>query len=534
MERFASVAGLVLLTGLAWLFSNRRRLVRARVVLWGVALQFLFAVIILSRGGRSFLGMFAFAFLIVLYLLEEETRHRFGRPWVVGGAALAAAGVAVAVVHRLAPYRVTTALLAVALVTLAVAGARRRPHLLRWSGAAAVLLGFCELWARQLDGQAVFAWLSEKVTAFLGLANLGAAFLFGNLADRRYFFPPAESGWPGFGFQFAFSVLPTIIFFSAFMSILYHLGVVQVVIAAMARFMRWSMGTSGPETVSCTANIFVGQTEAPFLVKPFLRDMTVSELHAVMVGGFATIAGGVLAGYVQMGINPGHLIAASVMSAPAALVMAKLLFPETEASALGGRVEIPRARSAENLVGAAADGVTDGLKLALNVAAMLLAFIALIALVDRIFGLFDRWIDGRLLGGALVEATGEYAGVVPGSLRTLFGTVLRPLAFAMGVPWKDAAGVGNLLGVKLSVNEFVAYTQLAGHVSAGDLSERAVTIATYALCGFANFSSVGIQIGGIGALAPERRSDLARIGLRAMFGGALASWMTATIAGILL
>jgi len=235
-----------------------------------------------------------------------------------------------------------------------------------------------------------------------------------------------------------------------------------------------------------------------------------------------------------MGVDPGHLIAASVMSAPAALVIAKLLLPETEESKTAGDVELPEMKTADNLVGAAAAGVVDGLKLALNVGAMLIAFISLIAFADWVLGYLDGFIDGQLLGMVFNEARGEYAGYFPGSLETIFGTVLRPLAWAMGVPWADSLIVGNLLGIKLAVTEFVAYGELGRHIAAGDLSERAIIISTYALCGFANFASIGIQIGGLGALAPERRDDLAKVGVRAMLGGALASWTTAAIAGILL
>ena len=270
--------------------------------------------------------------------------------------------------------------------------------------------------------------------------------------------------------------------------------------------------------------------------------MTRSELCTIMVGGFATIAGGVLAGFIAFGIPAGHLIAASVMSAPAALVMGKIIFPEKEHSQTAGDVKMPDVDVGGNVIEAATSGISDGLKLALNIGAMLIGFIALIAVVDVVLRFFDGLIDGRLLGGTYVTyaasgmspVTGEFQGFVPGSLQTLFGTILRPLAWLMGVPWADASRVGNLLGVKLSLNEFVAYATLGGYLEENLISERAATISTFALCGFANFSSIGIQIGGISALAPERRSDLAKVGLKAMFGGALASWMTATIAGILL
>ena len=391
-------------------------------------------------------------------------------------------------------------------------------------------LGMLLLWWE--PGRALFRVISDGVASFLALSDAGAKFLFGNLADSSHFFTDG-SKWPGFGFQFAFKVLPTIIFFSAFMSILYYLGVMQVVIRGLARVMQKLMGTSGSETLSVTANIFVGQTEAPLLIRPFLESMTNSELMTVMVGGFATVAGGVLAGYIGMGINPGHLIVASVMSAPAALVVGKIILPETERSKTAGDVEMPEIKAGDNLIDAAAAGASDGLKLAVNVGAMLVAFISLIAFVDWTMGGLDGLVDGRWLGGAELPS-GEFAGYLPGSLRTLFGTLLAPLAYVMGVPWSDAAAVGNLLGIKLAVNEFVGYANLAELIKAGALTERGQVIATYALCGFANFSSIGIQIGGISALAPSRRGDLARLGLKAMLGGAIASWLTACVAGLVM
>jgi CNT family concentrative nucleoside transporter len=324
--------------------------------------------------------------------------------------------------------------------------------------------------------------------------------------------------------------------------------------------MRWTVRTSGAETLSCSANIFVGQTEAPLLIKPFLEGMTRSELLTVMVGGFATIAGGVLAGYIGMGIDAGHLIAASVMSAPAALVVGKIIFPEREHSQTAGDVTMPDIEVGGNVIEAAANGITDGLKLAVNVGAMLIGFIALIAVVDVLLNWLDSIVDGRLLvwldaasdgrlsallhrtigaraeygAGGMSPAVAEFVGIFPGSLQTFFGTVLRPLAWLMGVPWADADKVGNLLGIKLSLNEFVAYGQLGAYVEGNVLSERAEIISTYALCGFANFSSIGIQLGGISAVAPGRKADLAKLGLKAMLGGAIASWLTATIAGMLL
>ena len=539
-ERAVSLLGLLVLMGLAFLFSKNRKAVKPRTIIWGVGLQLTLALIILSKGTYSFVGMSILLYLVTLYLFEEELHDSVGGPWGVRAIALAAGAAVVAVAYFASPYYITAVALALAVLTVLVATPLGKPRLARDAFGLSMLLGLGELWSRGIDGVIVFQVLSDKVSAFLNLSNQGAWFLFRNLVDAEHFFPETDT-WPGFGFQFAFSVLPTIIFFSAFMSVMYYLGVVQVVIKAFASFMHWSMKTSGSETMSCSANVFVGQTEAPFLVKPFLKDMTVSELHAIMTGGFATIAGGVLAGYIQMGVNPGHLIAASVMSAPAALVIAKLLYPETEHSVTAGDVEIPEIKTADNVVEAAANGTTDGLKLALNVGAMLIAFIALIALLDAVLGFFDGIIDGRLLGGetfTYANLTGkevsEYSGVFPGSMRTLFGTLMAPLAFIMGVPWVDAGAVGNLLGVKLTVNEFVSYGLLGEHINNSDLQPRSIIIATYALCGFANFSSIGIQIGGLSSLEPDLRPTLSKIGLRAMCGGALASFMTATVAGVLL
>lgn len=371
-----------------------------------------------------------------------------------------------------------------------------------------------------------FRWFTDRVAEFLDLADQGAAFVFGELANQE-----------SFGFIFAVKVAPIIIFFSAFISICYYLGLVQLIIRAIAVVMHKLMRTSGAETLSCAGNIFVGMTESPLLIRPYLNRMTMSELHAVMVGGFATIAGSVLAAYIGFGISANHLIIASVMSAPAALVIAKLMAPETEHSETAGDVKMPRIDVGENILDAAARGTTDGLRLAVNVVAMLIAFIGLIAVVDWVLGGIDGVIDGRWLGGEAFSTASdgqEFRGIFPGSLRTLFGILLAPLAFLMGVPWSEAPEVGHLLGIKICANEMIAYGNLSELMKMNQLSPRSITIATYALCGFANFASIGIQLGGIGAIAPGRRTDLARLGLRAMAGGALASWTTATIAGLLI
>ncbi|MBI5208989.1 MAG: NupC/NupG family nucleoside CNT transporter [Elusimicrobia bacterium] len=368
-------------------------------------------------------------------------------------------------------------------------------------------------------------WFAGKVTTFLFLADNGTKFLFGKLADGAYY--------DAFGFQFAFRVLPIIIFFASFMGILYYLGVMQKVVEIFAVVMSRLLKTSGSESLSCSANVFLGQTEAPLLVRPFLKHCTQSELNAIMVGGFGTIAGSVMAGYIGMGVPAQHIMVASVMAAPASLLVAKIIFPETQRSETMGDVRLPKLDVGSNLLDAASRGVTDGLQLALNVAAMLIAFITLIALVDKLLLVADRLIDGRLLAGAALQG-GEHAGIWPGSLRTLFGTLLSPLAFLMGVPRRDIFEIGNLLGIKLAVNEFVAYARLSELIKTDAIAPKTAMMATYMLCGFANFSSIGIQIGGIGALEPSRRADLAKLGLKAMLGGAIVSCLTASIAGVLM
>jgi CNT family concentrative nucleoside transporter len=368
-------------------------------------------------------------------------------------------------------------------------------------------------------GLAIFNGAKEAIVKLLSFTDAGASFLFGNLYKGAYemdgqlpyqIWNPNTSAFEPIGIIFALHVLLTIVFFASLMSVLYHVGLMQWIVRAFAFVMRRTMGTSGAETLSASANIFVGQTEAPLVVKPYVAKMTRSELMAVMCGGFATCAGGVLAAYTRFGIDPGHLMAASVMSAPASLVMAKILCPETGDPETRGGHKIAFERNTVNVIDAAATGASDGLRLALNVAAMLMAFIALIAMLN--------WILGKIYGGL--------------SLSVIFGYLFAPLAVVMGVEMKDAVKFGSVLGTQISVNEFVAYIRLAELQH--QLSPRSVTIATYAMCGFANFSSIAIQIGGISTIAPERRTDLARIGLRAMIGGALASYQTATIAGVLI
>lgn len=352
-------------------------------------------------------------------------------------------------------------------------------------------------------GEAFFEWATAAVTTFLEFADVGSEFVFGEEAVALV--------------PFAFRVLPTIIFFSSVVAVLYHLGVIQRVVKVFAVVMTKVMGTSGPESLSASANIFVGQTEAPLLIRHYVGNMTRSELMAVMTGGFATVAGGVMAAYVGMGISAGHLIAASVMSAPAALVMAKLMIPETETDKVSAKADFKVKTPWANMIDAAAQGAGDGLKLALNVGAMLLAFIALVALINGLLGPVGGWIG------------------LPGlNLEMILGFLFRPLAWVMGVPWAEADAVGTLLGLKTAANEFVAYSRFEDISAENQLSERSRAIATYALCGFSNFSSIAIQIGGIGGIAPERKSELASLGLRAMIAGTLACLQTATIAGLLI
>jgi concentrative nucleoside transporter, CNT family len=375
-------------------------------------------------------------------------------------------------------------------------------------------------------GKWIFEKFNDIVLTILSCSDKGAEFVFGNLINRFMSvgtigpngqFIGSDGGLladAGTAF-FAFKVLPTIIFFSAFMTILYHYGIMQKIVLGLAKIMAKTMKTSGAESLSASANIFVGQTEAPLVVKPYVSTMTQSELNAIMVGGFATIAGGVMAAYVGLlkEVIPniaGHLMSASIMSAPAGLAFAKVIIPETEEPLTRGEVKLKIEKLDVNGIDAASRGATDGLKLALNVGAMLIAFIGLVALINIILGMF--WKDL--------------------SLTWIFSKAFAPLAWMMGIPWADCAKFGDVLGTQITMNEFVAYLKL--HDYAPVMSQRAAILGTYAMCGFANFSSVGIQLGGIGGIAPERRSDLARIALRALVAGAFASWCTCCIAGILI
>ena len=398
MDRFIGVVGLVVILGIAYAFSTDRKKVNRRLILWGLILQFAFALLVM-----------------------------------------------------------------------------------KWS-----------------VGQRVLAGISNVVKLGLEKADAGAAFLFGPLANSE-----------NLGFIFAFKALPTIIYISSFFSVLYYLGILQKMVLFMAKIMVRTMGTSGAEALSTAANVFMGQTEAPLVVRPYIASMTYSELCTLMVGGMATISGGMMAAYISMGIEAEFLLAASVMNAPAAIVMAKILVPETGTPVTKGEVTLKVERTEVNIIDAAARGAGAGLTLALNVGAMLIAFLSLVALVNWPLQYFDL------------------------SLEQIFAWIFAPLAYVMGVPWADASQVGSLFGKKLIVNEFVAYADLIQMKAADVLTPRSELIATYALCGFANLGSIGIQLGGIGGIAPTRKSDLAKLGLRVVLGGSLATFMTATIAGLL-
>ena len=354
-------------------------------------------------------------------------------------------------------------------------------------------------------GRPLFSFFDTAITKLISFADTGSEFLFGSQVDGVGFHPAFES--------VAFRLLPTIIFFSALISVLYHYQIIQTIIKLFAHIMQKTMVTSGPETLSVSANIFVGQTEAPLMIRPYINTMTRSELAAVMIGGFATAAGGVLAIYAKWldtipGIA-GHLMSASVMSAPAALVVAKIMFPETNYSS-NEEVNLNEENPSANAMDALGNGTIVGLRLAVNVGAMLISFISIIALLNYFLGLFGF------------------------SIETILGSIFKPLAWSMGIPWSESSAVGSLMGKKIVFTEFVAFADLKSLIDSELISERAAIIASYALCGFANFGSIGIQLGGIGGIAPKRRKEIAQLIFKAMIGGAIASWLTATLAGILL
>jgi concentrative nucleoside transporter, CNT family len=440
-------------------------------------------------------------------------------PWtrrdtLVAGAALGVAAVAALVAYAGQVPKVQSLVGLLVILTIAFAASTARHAIDRrtvaWGLSLQIL--FALLVLKTTPGQQLFAALGQAINRLLDFGNVGAAFVFGPLGDKEVWprIMTAVLGADGarYSVLFAFQVLPTIIFIAALFAILYYLGVMQFVVRLFAIGMRRFMKASGAESLNVAASIFMGQTEAPLTIRPYLPHMTQSELMTVMTSGMAHISGGIMAAYILFGIEASHLLTAVIMTAPGTLMMAKIFVPETEVPQTMGTVKLEVERTDVNVIDAAGRGTSEGLSLALNVGAMLISFLALIALVNATLGLVGL------------------------SMQQIFGWVFAPLAWSMGVPWQDAATIGNLLGTRMVLNEFVAYAQL-GELKA-TLDPRSFTIATFALCGFANFSSIGIQIGGIGALAPNRRHDLARLGIRAMLAGTLANFVTATIAGFLL
>jgi CNT family concentrative nucleoside transporter len=483
--------GLAVLLGIGVLFSHRRHAIDWKLVATGVGLQIGFAALVLL-GPR------------LVPLIEAQTPQfaAFWRQGVLAGA--------------------------MAVVVMLVLNVRFKAQLPQaWLRITGILAALTALIGFPLLGEGF-----EKVAhGFVELANFtreGARMIFGDLINVEKF-----------GFIFAFQVLPTIIFFAAFMGVLYHLGVMQVIVRGMAVGITKIMRVSGAETTSVSASVFIGQTEAPLTVRPYISKMTDSELLTMMIGGMAHIAGGVMAAYILMlgGADlekqaefAKHFLAASIMAAPATLVIAKILMPEVGEPLTRGSVKMEVEKHTANVIDAAASGAADGLKLALNIAAMLIAFVALIALLNSVLEWFGNvtgltaWINSML------------STPIKFNLGTILGFVLAPVAWIIGIPWDDAVIAGGLIGQKIVINEFIAYSQLAATAvgtGVGQISADSQLILTYALCGFANFSSIAIQIGGIGGLAPERRPDLARFGLLAVLGGSLATFMTATIAGVL-
>ena len=436
------------------------------------------------------------------------------RDFVLGGTLAAGAGAIAAVAHfaRLPRVQSFVGLLVILLIAYVASTNRRAIHVRTVAWGLALQVVFALVVLKTAVGQHTFTLLGQVVNRLLDFSSAGSSFVFGALGDKAVW-PRIVTGALGpegarYGVVFAFQVLPTIVFVAALFAILYYFGVMQAVVRFFAWGMNKVMKASGAESLNTAASIFMGQTEAPLTVRPYLPEMTMSELMTVMTAGMAHISGGIMAAYVLFGIEAKHLLTAVIMTAPGTIMMAKLFVPETDEPKTMGTIRLEVRSSDVNVIDAAGRGTTEGLHLALNVAAMLVSFLALIALVNALLG------------------------IVGLSLQQIFGWVFAPVAWAMGVPWRDSAIVGNLLGTRMVLNEFVAFAQLGPLKDT--LDPRSFTIATFALCGFANFSSIGIQIGGIGALAPGRRHDLARLGLRAMFAGTLANFMTATIAGFLL
>ena len=469
MERLSALIGFVLILAIAFLLSNNKKSIRWRTVFWGVLLQFLTAVCVLK--GAQIAQMLAPA----------------AAPLTRLGAS------AVFVVLAIVVYQVAK---------------RMAPESRRWLW---YVFGVVTIWLFLTYNLLAYLFenLKEVVNQLISYTGEGSKFVFGVLGDQAN---------KSVGFIFATQVLPTIIFIASIFAVLYYLGVMQLVVRFFAKMMNRFMGASGAESTSVAASIFMGQTEAPLTIRPFIPDMTMSELMTIMTAGMAHISGGIMAAYVLVAkVDVIHLLTAVIMTAPGAIMMAKIIVPEVEKPTTGGDVEVVVPKQDVNVIDAAGRGAIEGLHLSLNVAGMLIAFIALVALVNGMFG----YVHGQLAW-------------FPASLDLVLGYIFRPIAWAMGVSWKDSLTVGNLLGTRMVLNEFVAFAKLGEPGVGSSLDPRSFVITTYALCGFANFSSIAIQIGGIGSLAPTRRGDLARLGMRAMLAGTLANFLTATIAGMLL
>ena len=470
MERFSALIGFVGILAIAFLLSTNRRAIRWKTVFWGLTLQILTAIAVLK--GTQIAKAFG-TFMPPL------------NPWIAALIFIALTVIVVQIAKRMEQGGVKKGLWIVYLAISAVL-------FLSYN-----LLAF------------LFENLKEVVTRLISYTGEGSKFVFGALGD---------TGNKNIGFVFATMVLPTIIFIASIFAVLYYLGVMQIVVRFFAKLMSRFMGASGAESLSVAASIFMGQTEAPLTIRPFIEGMTMSELMTIMTAGMAHISGGIMAAYVLVAkVDVIHLLTAVIMTAPGAIMMAKMIVPETEKPATGADVEVVVPKQDVNVIDAAGRGAIEGLHLSLNVAGMLIAFIGLVALINGIFG----YVHGQ-------------AFWFPQSLDQLLGWIFSPIAWAMGVSWKDSLTVGNLLGTRMVLNEFVAFAKLGEPGVGSSLDPRSFVIVTYALCGFANFSSIAIQIGGIGSLAPSRRGDLARLGMRAMIAGTLANFLTATIAGMLL
>lgn len=469
MERFTGLIGFVAIMAIAYAMSSNKKAIKWRPVAWGLALQIIVAIFVLK--GTQIAAALA----------------PVAPPLLQWGAALIFVLLAVVV-----------ALVAKA---LPAGGARR---------ALWIVFGLVSLFLFLAYNLLAYLFENMKhvVNSLIGYTQEGSKFVFGTLGAQD----------SSLGFIFATQVLPTIIFIASIFAILYYVGAMQVVVKFFAKIMSRFMGASGAESTSVAASIFMGQTEAPLTIRPFLPTMTRSELMTVMTAGMAHISGGIMAAYVLVAkVDVIHLLTAVIMTAPGAIMMAKLIVPETEETTTGGDVILDVPKQDVNVIDAAGRGAIEGLHLSLNVAGMLIAFIALVALVNGMFG----YVNG-------------FWAWFPASLDAVLGFIFRPIAWAMGVSWKDSFTVGNLLGTRMVLNEFVAFVKLGEPGVGSSLDPRSFVITTYALCGFANFSSIAIQIGGIGSLAPTRRGDLARLGLRAMIAGTLANFLTAIIAGMLL